>query len=177
MGESAPTKGLRNLTLIAILSFVSNLLLSGILFARAIHLYHPQQWKNLIQGLYKSDVTTATHIFVARLERAASSLEANEPDITTTFPDPGEGSDDEAVQGLLDAARRAMAERRRGELTESLDSIEELVEYAMDELEKREYVWGDPQAQPNWPPLRETRTQPVCLPGTRHSARRQRSPI
>ena len=155
MGESAPTKGLRNLTLIAILSFVSNLLLSGILFARAIHLSHHQQWKNLIQGLYKSDVATATHIFVARLERAASSLEANEPDITTTFPDPGEGSADEAVQGLLDAARRAMAERRRGELTESLDSIEELVEYAMDELEKREYVWGDPQAQPNWPPLRE----------------------
>ena len=155
MGESAPTKGLRNLTLIAILSFVSNLLLSGILFAKAIHLSHPQQWKNLIQGLYKSDVATATEIFVARQERAVSSLAANEPDITTTFPDPGEGSADEAIQGLLDAARRAMAERRRGDLRESFDSIEELVEHAMDELDIREYVWGNPQAQAHWPPLRE----------------------
>lgn len=155
MGESDPTAGLRNLTLIAIISFVSNLLLSGILFAKAIHLSHPQQWRNLIQSLYKSDVATATQIFIARHERAASSLAANEPDITTTFPDPGEGSADEAVQGLLDAARRAMAERRRGALKESFDSIKELVEHAMDELERRDYAWGDPQAQPNWPPLRE----------------------
>ena len=155
MGESYPTKGLRNLTLIAILSFVSNLLLSGTLFAKAIHLSHPKQWKNLVQDLYKSDVATATEIFVGRQERAASSLAANEPDITTTFPDPGEGSADEAIQGLLDAARRAMTERRRGELTESLDSIKELVEHAMHELEQRDYTWGDPQAQPNWPPLRE----------------------
>ena len=155
MGESDPTAGLRNLTLIAILSFVSNLLLSGTLFAKAIHLSHPQQWRNLIQSLYKSDVATATRIFVARQERAVSSLAANEPDLTTTLPDPGEGSADEAVQGLLDAARRAMAERRRDALKESFDSIKELVEHAMDELEQREYVWGDPQAQPNWPPLRE----------------------
>ena len=155
MGESDPTAGLRNLTLIAILSFVSNLLLSGILFAKAIHLSHPQQWRNLIQGLHKSDVATATQIFIARHERAASSLAANEPDITTMFPDPGEGSADEAVQGLLDAARRAMAERRRGALKESFDSIKELVEHAMDELERRDYAWGDPQAQPDWPPLRE----------------------
>ena len=155
MGESNPTAGLRNLTLIAILSFASSLLLSGILFAKAIHLSHPQQWRNLIQGLHKSDVATATQIFIARQERAVSSLAANEPDITTTLPDPGEGSADEAVQGLLDAARRAMAERRRGALKESFDSIKELVAHAMDELEKREYVWGDPQAQPNWPPLRE----------------------
>ena len=100
-------------------------------------------------------MATATEIFVARLERAANSLAANEPDITTTLPDPGEGSADEAIQGLLDGARRAMAERRRSDLRESLDSIKELVEHAMDELERREYVWGDPQAQPHWPPLRE----------------------
>ena len=155
MGESDPTTGLRNLTLIATLSFVSNLLLSGTLFAKAIHLSHPQQWRNLIQSLYKSDVATATQIFVARQERAVSSLAANEPDITTAFPDPGEGSADEAVQGMLDAARRAMAERRRGALKESFDSIKELVEHAMDELERRDYAWGDPQAQPDWPPLRE----------------------
>ena len=155
MGESDPTTGLRNLTLIAIISFVSNLLLSGTLFARAIQLSHPQQWKNLVQSLYKSDVATATQMFVARMERATRSLAANEPDITTTFPDPGEGSADEAIQGLLDAARRAMAERRRGELRESLDSIKELVEHAMNELERRSYVWADPQAQPHWPPLRE----------------------
>ena len=155
MGESDPTTGLRNLTLIATLSFVSNLLLSGTLFAKAIHLSHPQQWRNLIQSLYKSDVATATQIFLARHERAANSLAANEPDITATLPDPGEGSADEAIQGLLDAARRAMAERRRGALKESFDSIKELVAHAMDELEQREYVWGDPQAQPNWPPLRE----------------------
>ena len=155
MGESDPTTGLRNLTLVAMVGFVSNLLLSGTLFARAIYLSHPQQWRNLIQGLHKNDVATATQIFIARYERAANSLAANEPDITATLPDPGEGSADEAIQGLLDAARRAMAERRRGELRESLGSIEELVEHAMDELERRGYVWGDPHAQPNWPPLRE----------------------
>ena len=171
MGESDPTAGLRNLTLIAILSFVSNLLLSGTLFAKAIHLSHPQQWRNLIQSLYKSDVATATRIFVARQERAVSSLAANEPDLTTTLPDPGEGSADEAVQGLLDAARRAMAERRRDALKESFDSIKELVEHAMDELEQREYVWGDPQAQPQLASTERTRTQHVRLPGTRHSAR------
>ena len=155
MGESGPTTGLRNLTLIAIIGFVSNLLLSGTLFTRAIHLSHPQQWRSLIQGLHKNDVATATQIFIARYERAANSLAANEPDITATLPDPREGSADEAIQGLLDAARRAMAERRRSELRESLGSIKELVEHAMDELERRGYVWGDPHAQPNWPPLRE----------------------
>ena len=155
LDESDPTAGLRNLTLIAIISFASNLLLSGILFRRAIDLSHPQQWKNLLQGIYKGDVATATEIFVARLERAEDSLEANEPDITTILPDPGEGSADEAIQGLLDAARRGMAERRRSDFRESLDLIKELVEHAMDELERREYLWGDPQEQPHWPPLRE----------------------
>lgn len=155
MGESEPTTGLRNLTLIAMVSFASNLLLSGTLFARATQLSHPQQWKDLTQGLYKSDVTTATQIYIARLERAADSLAANEPDISATLPDPGEGSADEAIQGLLDAARRAMAERRRSDLRESLDAIEDLVEHAMDELERRDYVWGEPNDQPHWPPLRE----------------------
>ena len=153
--ESDPTTGLRNLTLIAILSFVSNLFLSGTLFAKAIQLSHPQQWKSLIRGLYKRDVATATEIFIRRQERAARSLADNEPDITATFPDPGEGSADEAIQGLLDAARRAMAERRRSDLKESLDAIKELVEHAMDELERRDYVWGEPHAQSDWPPLRE----------------------
>ena len=49
MGESDLTTGLRNLTLVAMVGFVSNLLLSGTLFARAIHLSQPQQWRNLIR--------------------------------------------------------------------------------------------------------------------------------
>ena len=151
--ESAP--GIRNLVIMAAVAFLANLLLAGALFERAMHLAHPEQWRTLKRLVNERDVREAIQVFVSRNQRAAASLEANQPDITAVFPDPGEGSADEAVKALLDDARRAMAERRQGEFTKSLDSIKELVTYAMDEIEKTDIGWSIPGQQPQWPPLRE----------------------
>ena len=94
-------------------------------------------------------------VFLSRYDRAITSLKANDPDVTTVLPDPGERSSDEAIRALLDDARRAMDERRQGEFQTSLNSIQELVTYAMDELDNRSHGWAPPGAQPEWPPLRE----------------------
>ena len=147
--------GLGNLTLLAIAAFISNLILPGALFARAIHLARPQQWINLRRSVNEQDVRSALRAFLRRSARAVDSLLANEPDITTVFPDLGEGSADEAIRGLLDEARKAMRERRLAEFTRTIDAIKNLVTYALDEMQKLGLPWGPPGSQPEWPPLRE----------------------
>ena len=59
------------------------------------------------------------------------------------------------MRALLDDARRAMDERRHGELTRSLDPIKMLVSYAMDEIENAGVNWGAPGSEAQWPPLME----------------------
>ena len=147
--------GLRNLALIAVLAFLTNLGLAGALFERAINLTRPEQWRSLRRHVNERDVRQAVQIFLRRRQRAVAALEANEPDITSVFPDSGEGSADEAVRALLDDARRAMAERRQGEFEKSIDSIRGLITPAMDEIEKAGLSWSPPGEQPEWPPLRE----------------------
>ena len=71
----------------------------------------------------------------------------------TVFPDLGEDAANEAIRAVLGDARRAMAERRYGEFTRSLDSITKLMQYAMDELERQGVSWDRPGSQPQWPPL------------------------
>ena len=48
-----------------------------------------------------------------------------------------------------------MSERRHEELKRSLDSIGELVTYAMDEIGATDIEWSAPGSQPEWPPLGE----------------------
>ena len=109
----------------------------------------------LRRDVNKTDVREAIQAFLRRARRALDAREADDPDFTTLVPDQGEGSADEAVRALLDDARRAMSERRHEELSQSLDSIRELVKYAMDEIETTDIQWSAPGAQPEWPPLRE----------------------
>ena len=150
-----PTPGLRNMALIAIVAFAANLALAGILFSRAIHLSHPLQWQTLRRDLNRRDVLDAIRAFLIRHRRMTTALETNSLDINSTYPDPREGSADEAIRGVLDDARRAMAEGRRHEFEVSLTEIRDIIEYAMGQLVNRRYIWDQPGSQPVWPPLRE----------------------
>ena len=158
-GIADATPGLRNLTLLAAFAFIVNLLLSGSLFERAVHLSRPEQWRRLRQGVNERDVQTAVQAFLGRFRRAVAAQEASKPDPTilssVLFPDPIEGSADEAIRALLGDARRAMSERRQQEFKRSLDSIRDLIEHAMNKIRLADIPWSDPGAQAQWPPLRE----------------------
>ena len=145
----------RNFVLAAGLAFLLNLVLTVILFERAIHHSRPQQWMALRRDVNKVDVRKAVQAFLRRARRALDAHEAEEPDFSVLFPDQGEGSADEAVRSLLDDARRAMSDRRHDEVRQSLNSVRELVKYAMDEIRETGIQWSAPGAQPEWPPLRE----------------------
>ena len=151
--DNAP--GLRNLALVAAFAFSANLLLAWMLFRRAIAVSGPERWRAIRRHLNERDVREAVQVFLRRRQRAADALSAGEPDITAVFPDAREGSAGEAVTSLLDDARRAMDERRQGNFRESLDSIKELVDDAMDEIASAGMEWSAPGSQPQWPPLRE----------------------
>ena len=147
--------GLPNLLLVAGFGFLANLVVAGALFERAILLSGPGQWMALRRDVNRTDVREAIHAFLSRARRARDAQVAGEVDSTTLSPDHGEGSADEAVRALLDDARRAMSERRHAELTRALDSIRELVQYAMAEAMNSDVSWGPPGGRPEWPPLRE----------------------
>ena len=146
---------LQNLVLAAGIAFLFNLALAGVLFERAVRLSRPEQWQALRHDVNKRDVQKAIQAFLGRFQRAVAAREANEPNMTILFPDPVEGSADEAIRALLGDARRAMSERRQQEFRRSLHSIEELVKYAMDQIGRTAIKWSAPGGQPEWPPLRE----------------------
>ena len=157
-GDRAPADvrpEMRNFVLSAGLAFLLNLVLAGVLFEKAIRLSRPEQRMALRRDVNKTDVREAIQAFLRRARRAFHAREGDEPDLTTLFPDRGEGSADEAIRDLLDDARRAISERRHEEFRRSLDSVRELVKYAMDEIKKTGIQWSAPGTQPQWPPLRE----------------------
>ena len=147
--------GMPNLVLIAAAALAANLFLAGALFERSVRFANPQIWRALRNDVNERDVRQAVRIFLGRFERALVSQSEDKPDWTVMFPDPGEGSANEAIRALLDDARRTMADRRQGEFTRALGSIRELVEYAMNEMEAYGIPWGSPGTAPEWPPLRE----------------------
>ncbi len=147
--------GIPNLALVAILALAVNLTAAIALFERAIRLVQPERWRNLRSDVNKRDVREAVRAFFGRAERAAAAQAAEEVDWSAFFPDRGEGSANQAIRALLDDARRAMDERSHGELEHSLNSIEELVKYAMDEIEGAGMLWGPPGSSAEWPPLWE----------------------
>ena len=135
------------------IAFVLNLVLAVVLFERALAHSRPEWWIVLRRDVNKSDVREAVRAFVRRARRATNAHAADAADFKDFFPDRGEGSADDAVRALLDDARRAMSERGREELKRSLDSVWELVEYAMDEIKRTGIAWSSPGSQPVWPPL------------------------
>ena len=137
------------------LAFVANLLLALLLFEKAIQLTRPDAWRRLGRDVKQIDVRNAVDAFLRRHRRAAARLEADEPDFADIIPDPGEGSADEAVRALLGDARRAMDERLHADFGDALEAIKELVEYAMDQLQRERYAWRPPGSQAEWPPLAE----------------------
>ena len=147
--------GIPNLALVAAFALAANLAFALLLFERAIRLANPEQWRELRQDVNKRDVREAIQVFLGRMKRAIEARATGSSDLTVIFPDSGEGSADQAIRALLDDARRAMAERRQGEFESALDSIKELLTYAMDEMEQAGMQWGAPGSQPEWPPLRE----------------------
>ena len=159
IGESGSPEAnrpeLRNFALAAGLAFFVNLVLAGSLFERAILHSRPDQWRALRRDVNKADVRESVQAFSRRARRALDTSLAGQADLSVLFPDQGEGSADEAVRALLDDARGAVSERRHQELRRSLDSVLELVKYAMDEIKTTHIRWGAPGSQPEWPPLRE----------------------
>ena len=146
---------LDNLILIAMIAFEANLVLPLVLFERTIHLLSPSQWANLSIGTYEMDIRQAIRAFGSRLNRAATSLRENRPDISTTFPVRAEGTADQAIRGLLEEAQKAMKEGRQGEFNRTIEIIKGLMTFALDEMEKTKLSWGPPGSQAEWPPLRE----------------------
>ena len=153
MLDAAP--GLRNLALLASAAFAANLALAVALFESAIRLAQPDAWRRLRREVYEQDVRDAVQVFVRRYRRTIARPEADEIDLADTVPTSGEGSADEAIVALLDDARRALDERRHSDFARALDSIKELLTYAMDEVEQHGFEWARPGSQPEWPPLRE----------------------
>ena len=146
---------LSNLSIVAFGGFLLNLTFAGALFEVSIRLSTPTQWIELRRSVNERDVRRAIQIFLQRRRRATESLLRDEPDISTVVPDAGEGSADEAVRDLLDEARRFMREERQGEFSRSIDSIKELLTYAVEEMEKIDYKWEAPGTYPQWPPMRQ----------------------
>ena len=159
LGTGAPLvgsePGLRNLPIVAAAAFAINLALPLLLFERAIHLARPDRWRALRRELNERDVREAVQVFLRRYRRVTGAAGAGQASLGDILPDPGESSANEAIQALLDEARRAMDERRRADFTEALKSIEGLVAHAMDEIEREGIRWGHPGSQPQWPPLWE----------------------
>ena len=149
--------GVKNLTLLSIISFGISLALPVVLFEKALLLLLPEQWSAIRRTVDERGVCQAIEVFLSRRLRAVASLEANEPDLSATFPDPEEGLADEAIRGLLGDARRAMSEHGLREFTRSLNSIQDLISYAMDEIERNGIGWSAPGGQPDWPPVRDLR--------------------
>ena len=147
--------GLRNLTLVAALAFLANLFLAAVLFRQAIHLAHPGQWRSMRRYVNERDVQNAVQAFLRRRKRAFAAFEVGEPSIADAFPGVEEGSANQAIVALLDECRRAMADRRLGDFTLALNSIKDLVTYAMDEMKTKGIKWGPLGTEPEWPPLRE----------------------
>ena len=142
--------GFGNLILVSIISFAVSLAFPVLLFEKALFLLLPERWST-IRRTVNVRVHRAVEVFLIRRRRAVAS--ATEPDLSATFPEPDEGLADEAIRGLLGDARRAMAEHGLREFTRSLDSIKDLISYAMDEIERSGIGWASPGRQPEWPPM------------------------
>ena len=135
------TPGLRNFILLAGAAFFASVALPAVLLERAVRLARPGAWRDLRREVNEQNVRDAVLAFIARQARLERGelRDGEDPFFTQMVPDPGEGSADEAIRRLLEDASRAIDERRGADFRRSLDSMEQLVEHAMDKL--REHGW------------------------------------
>ena len=138
--------GVSNLAVLAVAAFVVSLAAPVALFWRAIMLAEPEHWQRLRLDVNKQEVKEAVSAYLGRIRRV---------DLGVLIPERGERSANQAIQALLDDARRAMDERRHGELVRSLNSIQTLVSYAMDEIETDGVEWRPLGSNADWPPVWE----------------------
>ena len=145
------TPGLRNLLLTTMPAFAANLILAALLFERTVRLTRPDNWQTIRREVNERDVREAVQVHVNRLRYPES--EANSS--VARFQYSGEGSASEAIRSLLDDGREAMIERRERDFVRILDSIKDLIAYAMEEISATDFGWRAPGTQPQWPPIRE----------------------
>ena len=138
--------GIPNLAILAVGALFVSLAAPVVLFARAIILAEPEHWQSLRLDVNKREVSEAVGAYLSRIRRR---------DLGILIPSAGERTANQAIRALLDDARRAMDERRYGELVRSLNSIKTLVLYAMDEIENAGVEWRRPGSDADWPPLEE----------------------
>ena len=151
------TPGLRNLVFAAAGAFVASVVLPAVLLERATRLARPGAWRDLRREVNEQNVRDAVLAFIARQARLERGelRDGEDPFFTQMIPDPGEGSADEAIRRLLEDASRAIDERRDADFRRSLDSMEQLVEHAMDKLREHGWQWEEPGSEAKWPPLAE----------------------
>ena len=154
IAEAAP--GAVNLVFVAAGAFIANLILAVQLFERALRLAKPQNWRDLRQDVNKRDVRQAVNAFLKRLTRVAKYQARNEIDYASqSVPSGDERLAYRAIEALLGDARRAMSERRLAIFETSLDSIIELVTYAVDLIEQADVRLNEARPRADWPPLRD----------------------
>ena len=149
------TPGLRNLSPVAALAFLGNLTLPILLLERAIVLARPQHWTSMLREVYEREVRDGVQSYVARHGEQSASRWHGWRRRFHLIPDIGEGSANEGIRALLGEASKAMADRQNREFSASIESVKQLLEFAMDEMEKTDIQPGEPGTQPAWPPARE----------------------
>ena len=142
--------GLPNLIFVGPLAFFGNLILSLLVFERAIPLAGPDRWQAMRLQVFKSDIRATLRIE----RRRVVTVHDSQPIATEPFLGPAERPADLSIQALMDDARRAMDERRQGDFERALDTVIDLVEYALDEIERAGLPQGSLGSTPRWPPLR-----------------------
>ena len=152
---AAHAPGLRNLSFLAALAFLGNLLFSLLLFERAIVLSRPQRWTSMIREVNQRDVRRAVQLYIDRHTGQNDGSWFRWKRNVNLTPDLPEGSANEGIRALLEEGRRAMVERRYREFGLFIETMKELVEYAIDQMERKGIQPGTPGSQPDWPPARE----------------------
>lgn len=145
--------GLRNLLLVGAIAFTSNLVFTAYLFNKTLGLTQPGAWRALVHDINEQAVRISVNAYLLRTDRVTDSDEPSVGDVLGRDPD--EGSADDAIVAILDDALRAVGDRRSGEFEAALESLKNLTEYAMSEIEARGRHWGPPGSPPRWPPAYE----------------------
>ena len=136
-------------------AFAENILMALLLFERARRLARPAELRNLRQAVYEREESKAIQAFLRRDQRTKADADFVDAFTAEFVPDPGEGQADEAIQGMLRYASRAMGEWRQADFEWALDTVRVLVEHAMKELQEGEFLWAAPGSRVRWPPLAE----------------------
>ena len=102
--------GLSNLALAGVAAFVSNLILSVLLYQRALLLTRPDRWQELRLTVFRRDVSDAARAFAPRLRRVSSAEDLSQPGTVTRITITATTSDGNATVTFLDGSNNALAD-------------------------------------------------------------------